>query len=132
MDFKGQYLNYTEYKELGGTLVDQVPFNLLEYDVRKMIDKRTKGRLINEKTIPFDVKMCVFEMIETSNKYKPLETQNKTIASENTDGYSISYRKLETSDVETKTRELESIMRSYLSNVVVNNTPVLYLGVDKC
>ena len=46
MDFSGQYLTYSEYKVLGGQL-DQTPFNLLEYDVRKEIDKQTLGRLVN-------------------------------------------------------------------------------------
>lgn len=131
MDFKKQYLTYTEYRELSGTL-NQVPFNLLEYDARKKLDERTFGRLINLETIPFEVKMCVFKMMDTLQKYKVLEEQDKSIASENTDGYSISYRKLETSDIEAKNDELEGIMRTYLSNIVVNNTPVLYLGVDKC
>lgn len=131
MDFKKQYLTYSEYRELSGTL-NQVPFNLLEYDARKKIDERTFGRLISLESIPFEVKMCVFKMIDTLQKYKVLEEQNKSIASENTDGYSISYRKLEISDIEAKNDELEGIMRTYLSNVIVNNTPVLYLGVDRC
>lgn len=131
MEFKGQYLLYEEYKELGGTL-EQVPFNLLEYDVRKKIDQRTFGRLINVDSIPEKVKMCVFKMVDIEDKYQPLETQNKTVASENTDGYSISYRNLETSDIEAKSKELDSVISEYLSNVNINDVPVLYRGLDKC
>lgn len=128
MQFKGQYLTYEEYKEMGGAL-DRVPFDLLEYDVRKMIDERTFGRLAHLSSVPLDVKMCVFRMVETIEKYLPLETQNKAIASENTDGYSISYRKLEISDISTKREELKNIMEIYLSNVIVDGIPALYIGV---
>lgn len=131
MEFKGQYLLYEEYKKLSGTL-EEVPFNLLEYDTRKRIDERTFGRLKNIKNIPEEVKMCVFKMVGILEKYQPLEAQNKAIANENTDGYSISYRKLEKNDIDTKEQELEDIMRHYLINVIINDIPILYLGVEKC
>ena len=44
MEFSGQYLNYEEYKSLGGTL-DIMPFNILEFESRKRIDERTQNRL---------------------------------------------------------------------------------------
>ena len=44
MEFKNQYLTYLEYKNLGGTL-GEMPFNLLEFKARKIIDERTLGRL---------------------------------------------------------------------------------------
>lgn len=128
MNFKGQYLTYSEYKILKGTL-EEVPFNLLEYDVRKMIDERTFGRLIGIKNIPYEVKMCTFKMLEIKEKYQTLKTQNKTIASENTDGYSVTYRKLEKADIEVENKELQDIIKSYLANVKIDNVPILYLGV---
>jgi hypothetical protein len=133
MNFKGQYLTHDEYQDLGG-LLKEVPFNLLEYDARKMIDERTFGRLINiaTKEIPFDVKVCIYEMIEVKEGYQSLKTQNKAIASESTDGYNVTYRKQETSDIEAENKELMNIIESNLSNVVINNIPVLYLGVDQC
>ena len=131
MDFKGQYLNHEEYKALGGTL-DLVPFNLLEYDVRKIIDERTQSRLVGIEDVPDDVKMCVFKMLEIKNRYQALKTQDKTIASENTDGYSITYRKREESDVDLENKELADVMESYLANVIVDGIPVLYLGAGKC
>jgi hypothetical protein len=133
MNFKGQYLTHDEYQDLGG-LLEEVPFNLLEYDARKMIDERTSGRLINieKKEILFDVKVCIYKMIEVKENYQSLKTQNKDIASENTDGYSISYKKLEKADLEAENKELMDIIESYLSNVLINGIPILYLGVDKC
>lgn len=71
-------------------------------------------------------------MIEVKENYQSLKTQNKDIASENTDGYSISYKKLEKADLEAENKELMDIIESYLSNVLINGIPILYLGVDKC
>ena len=130
MNFKGQYLIHDEYLDLGGTL-KEVPFNLLEYDVRKMIDERTFGRLIgiNWKELPQDVRFCVFKMVEIKERYQTLKSQNKAVASESTDGYSVSYRKQETSDIEAENKELKNVMESYLANVKIDKVPVLYLGV---
>ena len=129
MEFKGQYLTYNEYRELGGNL-DQTPFNLLEYNARKKIDERTFGRLVDKGQEYQEVKLCVYNMITTLNSYSSYDTQNKAISSESTDGYSISYGTPQKSVVEAKNSELEDIMNSYLANVVINNVPVLYRGAD--
>ena len=90
MEFEGQYLTYQEYLALGGTL-DEMPFNLLEFNARKKIDERTFGRLINKGQEYQEVKLCIYNMTTTLNSYSLYDTQNKAIASENTDGYSVSY-----------------------------------------
>lgn len=128
MKFENQYLTYTEYKELKG-LLEEVPFNLLEYDARRIIDERTQNRLIELKEIPMSLKLCVFKIIDILNKYQALESQNKAIASENIDGYSISYRKQELNDITLKNKEIEDVMAYYLADIVIENIPVLYLGV---
>ena len=51
MEFSGQYLTYDEYKALGGNL-DITPFNLLEYEARRIIDSRTLQRLKGIEKIP--------------------------------------------------------------------------------
>ena len=129
MEFKGQYLTYQEYKALGGTL-DEMPFNLLEFDARKKIDERTFGRLIDKGQEYKEVKLCVYNMITTLNSYSSYDTQNKAISSESTDGYSISYGTPQKSVIEAKNGELEYIMNSYLANIVIDNVPVLYRGAD--
>ena len=43
MEFNKHYLSYEEYIELGGTL-DEAPFNILELEAQKNIDKYTQGR----------------------------------------------------------------------------------------
>ena len=129
MEFKGQYLTYQEYLALGGTL-DEMPFNLLEYNARKKIDERTFGRLIDREQEYQDVKLCVYNMITTLNSYSLYDTQNKAISSESTDGYSISYGTPQKSITDAKNSELEDIMNSYLANIVIDNIPVLYRGAD--
>lgn len=130
MEFKNQYLTYLEYKNLGGTL-GEMPFNLLEFKARKIIDERTLGRLdaISQEYVPQDVKLCVYDIIDILDKYDKSREQNKNIASESIDGYSISYK---TSEVIAKAEEieLESSMQTNLSGVRVNNIPLLYLGVE--
>ena len=91
MEFNNQYLSYEEYKSLGGTL-GEMPFNILEFKCRKIIDNLTFNRLTNLETQIQEVKMCIYDMINISSKYE--QTSNKQaqgIASENIDGYSVSY-----------------------------------------
>lgn len=133
MEFEGQYLTYEEYKALGGTL-DLMPFNILEFEARNQIDLRTQMRLINEVEIPQKVKICVFNLIDKINGYvkKTKSTgENGNVASENIDGYSITY--INPSQVQeivkSKKAELEDIMISDLYGVVVNGEHILYIGV---
>lgn len=129
MEFEGQYLTYQEYKALGGTL-DEMPFNLLEFNARMKIDERTFGRLVDKGQEYREVKLCVYNMITTLNSYSSYDTQNKAISSESTDGYSISYGTPQKSIIEAKNGELEDIIDTYLSNLIVDNVPVLYRGAD--
>ena len=129
MEFKGQYLTYQEFKALGGTL-DEMPFNLLEYNARMKIDERTFGRLVDKGQEYQEVKLCVYNMIITLNSYSSYDTQNKAISSENTDGYSISYGTPQKSVTEAKNSELEDVIDTYLSNLIVDDVPVLYRGAD--
>ena len=129
MEFEGQYLTYQEYQLLGGTL-EEMPFNLLEFNARKKIDERTFGRLVDKGQEYKEVKLCVYNMIITLNSYSSYDTQNKAISSESTDGYSVSYGTPQKSVVEAKNGELEDVINSYLANVVIDNVPVLYRGAD--
>lgn len=129
MEFEGQYLTYQEYKALGGTL-DEMPFNLLEFNARMKIDERTFGRLVGKGQEYKEVKLCVYNMITTLNSYSSYDTQNKAISSESTDGYSISYGTPQKSTTEAKNSELEDIIDTYLSNLIVDDVSVLYRGAD--
>lgn len=129
MEFEGQYLTYQEYQLLGGTL-DEMPFNLLEFNARKKIDERTFGRLVDKGQEYKEVKLCVYNMITILNSYSSYDTQNKAISSESTDGYSISYGTPQKSITEAKNSELEDVIDTYLSNLIVDDVPVLYRGAD--
>ena len=129
MEFEGQYLTYQEYKALGGTL-DEMPFNLLEFNARKKIDERTFGRLVDKGQEYKEVKLCIYNMIITLNSYSSYDMQNKAVSSESTDGYSISYGTPAKTVIETKNSELEDVIYTCLSNLIVDDVSVLYRGTD--
>ena len=91
MTFEGQYLTYNEYQNLGGTEMGIMPFNLLEFEIRKKIDLRTFNRLVGQQDIPQEVKLCEYDLIETIRKDIEMANESSFVASENTDGYSISF-----------------------------------------
>lgn len=135
MEFSNQYLAYNEYQELGGA-IDQVPFNLLEFEARKKIDLRTQNRLkgLDVSEIPDEVKLCEFRMINSmsiaDDKIKKIN-QN-AIKSENIDGYSVSYLSGdEVKEVlETSEKELDDMITECLYGVIVNDEHILFLGVN--
>lgn len=131
MEFTNQYLEYDEYEELGGTL-EEVPFNELEFECRRIIDSRTQNRLKNADEIPQEVKLLENKMINTlQDYYISLEKAQSGVSSENTDGYSVSY--ISSSQIsqliEGKIDVLQDLVSTYLFGVIVNNEHVLYLGV---
>ena len=131
MDISGQYLEYEEYTDLGGTLAE-APFNLLEFEARQNIDKYTFGRLKGLDTQTQEVKLCVYKLINTVESYSVNESQNKGIASENIDGYSVSYTTPSITVTEAKTSEIKDIIFTYLVDCKLEDgTPYLYCGVDK-
>lgn len=119
MDFDGQYLTYTKYETLGGSLTEDA-FNLLEYEARKKIDNMTFGRLKELDTQLDEVKLCIFKLIGIINE------NNTAIRSEGVDGYSITY--LDKKELESLK---ESIVEEYLGECNLDddyNTPYLYVG----
>ena len=134
MEFEGQYLTYEEYRALGGTL-DLMPFNLLEFEVRRKIDIRTQERLVNCDEIPQEVKLCENEMINSLIGYiktKENSSSSGGIKSENTDGYSVTYMTSAeiTTLIQSQSKELDNIMYSYLTDVIVNEEKIMFSGVQ--
>ena len=136
MEFSGQYLTYDEYRVLGGTL-DLTPFNLLEFEARRKINTRTQNRLVNANSedIPQEVKLCMYSLVNSINSYVIATNNiasNGNVASENIDGYSVSYVTAnQISDiVKSKSFELDDIIRTYLLEVIFNGEHLMYLGVD--
>lgn len=129
MEFNNQYLTYEEYKSLGGTL-GEMPFNILELKARQIINERTQNRLKDVEKIPQEVKICVYDLIQTINKYNNSNNSTSSnISSENTDGYSVTY-KSGTELTEEQKKQYDDVMETDLYGVIVDNTPILYLGVN--
>lgn len=131
MNFDGQYLTYLEYQGLGGTL-GIMPFNLLEFEARQNVDKYTFGRLKDLEEQIQETKLCIYKLINIINSYNEYDEQSKGIASENTDGYSVSYSTPGTNFVEAKENEIKNVIKEYLVDCKLeDNTPYMYCGVDK-
>ena len=136
MEFSGQYLTFTEYRGLGGTL-DETPFNLLEFEARRQIDIRTQNRLkdIESRNIPQEVKLCVFNLIDTIDSYVTSIDSAKgdsNIASESIDGYSVTYVKSTQIKeiIQSKGAEINDIIRTYLLEVIYNGEHLMYMGIE--
>lgn len=131
MEFSGQYLTYEEYVAMGGTLA-VAPFNLLEFEARKKLDLRTQRRLVDQETIPEEVKVCEFQMISKINEYvEKSNNYNANYASESIDGYSVTYLTAQEigNVIKLHDQELEDIMLSQLFGVAVDGVAILYPGV---
>ena len=130
MEFSGQYLTYNEYRTLGGTL-DLTPFNLLEFEARRIIDSRTLQRLHGINKIPQEVKMCMLSLVDTINSYANKSQTSKNISSESVGSYSVSYitgtQIQET--INSKNAELTDMVVTYLTGVIVNGEHIIYCGV---
>ena len=136
MEIEGQYLTYEEYKALGGTL-DLTPFNILEFEARRQIDIRTFNRIkkLDNSDIPQEVKICEYKLISSIENYTNSMSDvsaKGNVASENTDGYSVSYI---TSDrvsdiIKSKTSEFDDIVKTYLLGVIVDGEHIMYCGVE--
>ena len=134
MTFEGQYLTYAEYQALGGSAIGEMPFNLLEFEARRQIDIKTFNRLKNSETIPQEVKLCEYALINGLQDFENSNSNissNGNVASENTDGYSISYVTADkiSEIIKSKQREINDIIKTYLLGVVFNGEHLMYCGV---
>ena len=135
MTFEGQYLTKQEYIALGGSsTIGDMPFNLLEYEARRQIDIYTFNRVKKMDTIPKEVKICEYNLINSIEAFATATdsvASNRNVKSENTDGYSISYISAsEISDVvKSKQKEIEDIIRTYLLEVIIDGQHLMYCGV---
>ena len=129
MEFNNQYLTYGEYKSLGGTL-GEMPFNILELKAQQIINERTQNRLKDVEKIPQEVKICVYDLIQIINKYNNSNNSTSSnVSSENIDGYSVTY-KSGTELTEEQKKQYDDVIETDLYGVIVDNTPILYLGVN--
>lgn len=122
MEFKNQYLQYREYIALDNKF-SEMPFNLLEFEARKIIDNFTYGRLKNLKEQKQEVKLCVFSLINEINDYNSAKSN---VSSESVGSYSVTYNKPVSIE---QNKKYKNIVESYLSDCKLDNgTPYLYKG----
>ena len=129
MEFDNQYLTYSEYKKLGGTL-ERTPFNILEFKARQNIDKYTFGRLKNLSEQVDEVKLCDYELMDTIQTFEDNNKKSKGLSSESTDGYSVTYTDLTNQLTDFQTNQIKNIIKTYLEQCKLEDgTPYLYIGV---
>ena len=129
MTFEGQYLTKQEYIDLGGSSMEDLPFNLLEFRSRKEIDNRTQSRLKNLDEQIQEVKLCDFDLINKIKKFINESQRDLTKTSENTDGYSVTYSDVSKEFTDIQNKEIRTIIDSYLSECKLDNgIPYLYRG----
>lgn len=128
MKFENQFLTYDEYVTLGGKL-NEMPFNILEFKARQIINLETQNRLIGLDEQRDEVKACIFQLVDTIDKHES-QMQSKNVTSENTLGYSVSYANVGTDTLTINDKEVEDIVYTWLINCrMENGTPYLYRGV---
>ena len=128
MNFGKQYLTYEEYKDLGGSL-ERTPFDILELEARKNIDKYTFGRLQDLEEQRTETKICVYRLIQLLGSYTNYENQSKGISNESIDGYSVGYAQISENITKAKSAEIKDIIRTDLSECYLEDkTPYLYVG----
>lgn len=104
MEYSGQYLTYEEFEAMGNT-IDLVPFNIAEEEARLIIDRETFGRF-KSKERPSELKKCMNKLIKTIT-------------------WDASY--LDANEDEKRKIE-DRILKSYLSNVIVDGERALFRG----
>lgn len=119
MTFTNQYLSYKEYQALGGTLLE-VPFNRLEYKSCKKVDELTSKRITKLETIPQEVKLCVFDLINVFN-----DDENPILENDGVGTYNPGKRSIE---------EIEkvkiNIVNNYLNELYIDGVSATYRGCD--
>ena len=107
-----------------------MPFNILELKARQVINERTQNRLKDVEKMPQEVKICVYDLINTMNKYNLSDNSTSSnVSSENTDGYSVTYKSGTEMTAEQKA-QYENVMLTDLYGVIVNGEAILYLGAN--
>lgn len=108
------YATYEYYTEnYGGTALTESEFPKYAKRASAEIDHVTFGRISNmtEEEIPEAVRDAMCDVAERLHHYETAE--GSTVASENNDGYSISYR--DTGTIDTQKHEIWSTIRTYLA-----------------
>lgn len=128
------YLTYDEYLDMGGT-VDETAFTRLEHKARKKINKETFNRIefgmVNEMFYDEEIesiKECMYQLV-TMLRNDFSNAEDKVLSSVSNDGVSESY--VVFSDIQELNNYIEDTIIDYLSDVYLEEIPVLYRGADE-
>lgn len=123
------YIDLTYYLSHGGKQnMTDAAFSRSEYRARKLVDRRTQGRVKNMDQVPEAVKRLMVELVTLEETQGAEITENQVVTSFSNDGYSETYADPLTAD---RVKEIEiDLIEEYLSGETDDNgTPLLYLGV---
>ena len=124
-------MNRCKWCNMDNSKYIDMPFKILEFNARQQIDKYTLGRLKELDTQNQEVKLCIYKLIDVINGYALNEAVKSGVASENIDGYSISYSTPTKDFNEAKNNEIRDIVKTYLVDCKLENgTPYMYVGAD--
>ena len=125
------YITFEDYKTLGGTIQDEITFELHRKDAEVEIDFETFERLKkfpDNFPITDNVRRCMAIIINILYESKGAILGEKAISSFSNDGFSISYGPGSTSS-ELKYK-ISSIIRKYLANEKdEDGRRILYRGI---
>lgn len=124
------YLSYDRYLGLGGPEMDYAAFTLAQFSAAARVDRMTFGRVQHMETVPEEVEMCVFSLMQVESKLGVVaQTENPVVTSFSTDGYQETYGNVQnTSDA---SRTMDDMVKHYLYGVKDDyGTPLLYRGCE--
>lgn len=140
-----EYLTFSEYTEMGGTITDEALFNSLAIDAQGYIDWYTFNRLWKEEwqteAIMERVKVCMYQLIKLlevkSNIITPDVSStggintNAQLMSQANDGVSATYAVLSGNALYEKTKEeIDDCIKRYLNGIMNNaGRKILYRGL---
>lgn len=118
------YADYEYYTgTFGGSAISAADFPRLARRASAEVDHVTFGRILKLDEIPDAVKDAVCEVAEKLQEQENSEKNSAGIASENNDGYSVSYR--DDGGEAGRAHERYLAIRSYLAV-----TGLMYRGID--
>lgn len=125
------YLTHEEWTRMGGEVIDALQYSRMEFKARKMIDRLTYGRVVNEEPVREAVKYCAFDLIRAMAADEATAgSSGREIASMSNDGVSVTYASGSNASGSISTRYAQ-IARGWLQGeTTACGLPLLYAGVD--
>lgn len=120
------YLEYADYQNMGGDEnMEESAFYRLEMRARKLIDRATHDRLLDEYPMRECVRLLMFDLI---GEMRQMDASRGQVAqSMSNDGVSITYAAAKNGAYE---RSMQLIGEYLFGETTASGVPLLYAGVD--